>query len=405
MIFYDYDFIRKPDESLKDYKKRCYIQKVDSDLTWSELAKIMNNQLNEYHSDSTYRKEASLWNKQGKLNNTQKQIQEKEAESAVKQDLADLILEFKKERIRLSEERTQNNAYIRKMAREDTLRDIAEDFANKMTAKKLLPTFITQQNVQLYNKEAIVCISDWHYGLDFQNAYNTYNPEICKERVAELRDKIIEIGKANNIRKLYIVNLSDLIAGRIHLTIRLESRFDVISQVMEVSEILAEFLTDLSRYFEIEYRDTMDNHSRLEPNKKDSLELETLVRIIPWYLKQRLVNNTNISIIENDLADDIITFTVFNYKIAAVHGHKDKPNKVIENMSAMTRRRNDLVLTAHLHHFFAEQSHECLHLSNGSLMGTDTFAQDLRLTNKPSQLMIICSEDNIAEAIYKIDLH
>ena len=31
----------------------------------------------------------------------------------------------------------------------------------------------------------------------------------------------------------------------------------------------------LSQAFEIEYYDTLDNHSRVEPNLKDSIDLET----------------------------------------------------------------------------------------------------------------------------------
>lgn len=51
-----------------------------------------------------------------------------------------------------------------------------------------------------------------------------------------------------------------------------------------------------------------------------------------------------------------------------------------------------------------DENHECLRLSNGSLMGVDQYANDLRLTSKPSQNMIIVSEDDVTEAIYKIKL-
>jgi len=62
-----------------------------------------------------------------------------------------------------------------------------------------------------------------------------------------------------------------LIAGRIHLTIRFNSRIDVITQTIEVSELLAEFIDELSTYVPIDYYSVIDNHSRLEPNKKDAL--------------------------------------------------------------------------------------------------------------------------------------
>lgn len=397
--FIDVDFLKQPSETEHDYRLRCYIQKESSDVSWRHLAKIMNNELGRTSDESVYRNQYKRWKKKGLF------FIEESDDTEVSDVLKDLILEVKKERHKLSEERTQNNAYIRKLAREETIKEIAFEYASKMSNKKLL----TYSNMQYpctitKEKEGILLLSDWHYGIDVNNYFNIYNPSICKERVSELRDKVIEFGLMYGIQKLHIVNLSDLIAGRIHLTIRLESRIDVITQVMDVSEILAEFISDLANYFTIEYRDVLDNHSRLEPNKKDSLELETLVRIIPWYLKERLVNFNNVYIIDNCCADDIITFNVFDYNIVAIHGHKDKLSKVIDNMTNMTRRRNDLVLSAHYHHLSMEEEHECLRISNGSLMGVDTYAQDLRLTNKPSQTLIISSKDNVAEAICKINL-
>ena len=37
------------------------------------------------------------------------------------------------------------------------------------------------------------------------------------------------------------------------------------------------------------------------------------------------------------LQQDIITYKVFNHEIAAVHGHKDSQEKVIQNLSLMTK--------------------------------------------------------------------
>ena len=385
-----------PNESVKDYEIRCFNLREKYKLSWKELALIINNNTNRYFDEGYYRKKASRYRKKSLVNNDN---------IIPSDDLKDLLLEIKKERVKLSEERTQNNAYIRKLSREETLKEIADNFADKMSVKKLL---IQQKNntfIKDDNAEAIVMLSDWHYGLEINNYFNVYNPEICKKRVSKLLQEVINIGTQHKITKLHVVNLSDLIAGRIHLSIRLQSREDVISQVMTVSEILAEFLLELSNYFNIVYTDVMDNHSRLEPNAKDSIELETLVRIIPWYLQQRLQHVQNIEYVYNTYADDIAAFKIFDFNVVAVHGHKDKLNKIIENLSAMTRRRNDLVLSAHYHHLSLDESHECMRISNGSLMGVDSYAQDLRLTNKPSQTMIICTPDNITKAIYKINLN
>lgn len=386
-------FMLREGESVFDYKLRCYKEKKLTSISWSKLALIMNNQLGTNHWESYYRKEAKKLKDQAIFND----------EDNLSNDLKDVVRQIKKERYKLAEERTQNNAYIRKLSREETIKDIAHDLVQNISTKKFLEPVPTEFPDVVTNKAGILMLSDWHYGIDIKNYFNTYNPDICRQRVATLRDQVIEKGLENNISKLYVVNLSDLISGRIHLTTRLENREDVISQIIAVSEILAEFLSSLSAYFDIVYTDVLDNHSRLEPSKKDSLELETLVRIIPWYLKERL-SDYRVTFVDNDFSDDIASFKVFDFNIVAVHGHKDRPNKIIENLSAMTRRRNDLVLCAHYHHFSCDESHETLRISNGSLMGTDTYAQDLRLTNKPSQTLIISTPDNVTHCIYKINL-
>ena len=106
----------------------------------------------------------------------------------------------------------------------------------------------------------------------------------------------------------------------------------------------------------------------------------------------------------NTYADDIISFKVFDWEVVAVHGHKDSPSRVISNMIAATRKRNDLVLSAHFHHFSADEENECVRVSNGTLMGVDTHSQDLRLTSRPSQNLIVANADNVTEFICKINV-
>ena len=174
---------------------------------------------------------------------------------------------------------------------------------------------------------------------------------------------------------------------------------------MKVSELLAEFLTQLSKYFNIEYYDCLDNHSRLEPNKALSMKLESLSRIVTWYLRDRQLND-NINIhTNNTYGMDIIDFNIGKFNILAVHGDIDKPATIVKTLTTYTQKHFDMILTAHYHHFSADEENNTLVISNGSLMGTDTYAQDLRLTSAPSQNLIIVSNDNVCECIYRINLN
>lgn len=314
-----------------------------------------------------------------------------------------LLHKIKKERVKLTDELVQNNAYIRQLAREETLKEIAREYAEVMYKGKILKTDFEQPAI--FSKEsAIVQLSDWHYGLDVDNYWNKFNPEICIERVNRLQNEIIKRCK-DKVGSLYIVNLSDLISGYIHLSLRLQNRCDVITQTMDVAEILAEFINNLSKYFNIEYYDCLDNHSRLDPNKKDSINLESLVRIIHWYLIERFKENYRVTIHNSDkYGGDIVEFRCNGHLIAGVHGDNDTLQNVVERISLMTGNTYDLILTAHNHSFAANEDTNCIVLQNGSLMGTDFYATKLRKKSRPSQNLIFVSQNNVIDSIHRIVL-
>lgn len=390
----------KPDETFEQYKQRIYRGKSNGliDLTWQQISNLFAENFGIIKNESTWRKECKS------LYPTVVEEVAKNKPNVADKDLAEFLLEFKKERVKLSDERTQNNAYVRKMAREETLIEIAKIVVENMSGKKMLKEYVPHSFIIPSQREAIVQISDWHYGIEFTTFVNKFNPDVCVERVSQLLNECKEYFERNPVNKIYVVNLGDLISGRIHNTIRLSSRYDVITQCIHVAELVAEFLNELSSIAPVEYYDCFDNHSRLEPNKADSLDLESLVRIIPWYLRNRFEGNANISIERNIVNGDIIAFPVMNDKwtVGGVHGHKDKPNKVVENLTLFTKVKFDMILTAHLHHFSADERNETLVISNGSLMGTDKYAEDLRLSALPSQNIILINENRVMEDLHRV---
>lgn len=375
-------------------------------LNWSEIASILNKVYRpesqrtvKYYRDKFYRIKP-------RYKNVDYTIRELEAKC---DSTIDEIFEEKKKKYKASDELVQANAYIRRLSREETILEIARDVANKFGSTRLLDTTPVEKLESPFKtpkKSAILTLSDWHAGLDFKNHWNTYNVGIMVKRLITLKNKVIKAIIDENIEELYVNNLGDLIAGRIHLTIRLESRIDTISQIILVSELLAEFLTEISKYTKIKYYDCSDNHSRIEPNKTNSLDLESLSRIIPWFLAYRLKDIQNIEVnVSNTYGDDIINYECRGFKIAGVHGDKDAPGRVVSNISLMTQEHYDMIVTSHLHHFSADEQNETLVISNGSLMGTDTYAKNLRLNSKPSQNLIIVSDDCVCEKLYRIVLN
>lgn len=370
--------------------------KDDLHLTWQNIADIVSQYFDgENHSESYYRKRY----RDGIIHSDFEEV-DNSAEDF--ETIESKILKLRKEKVKLSDERVQNNAYIRRLAREDTIKEIAKYYADKMNCTKILPTTHIIDNNGY--KEALLMISDWHYGIEINNYYNIYDTDIAKARIRDLLDETISRCDKENISHIHVLNLGDMICGRIHLQLRLESRIDTITQIMEVSEILAEFLNELSQHYKVDYYECSDNHSRIEPNKKDSIDLESLHRITKWYLKNRFYGNENVSVNDNKYSDDIISLNVLGHSIIGVHGHDDAPNTALDKLTLMTQSHHDLLCMAHRHHFAADESNSTLVVCNGSMMGTDSYAEKLRLSSIPSQNLVFITEANVCDSIHRLVL-
>lgn len=380
--------IKRPEETELEYKKRIYLYRDLYDLTWNDIADVINNELNCNYSADKYRKESY-------------KILDKQASQLLQAE--DKVFEYKKERVKLNDQRLQINALTRLVAREETFKEIAIEVASNISKNKIfdIPKNITVKNAE---KKAILCIGDWHYGLDVDLFYNTYNVDIAVERITTLLNAVLVHLKEHSIDDLYVINLGDMISGRIHLPLRINNRIDTVQQTIEISEILAEFLTVLSEHTNVNYVSVSDNHSRVEPNKKESLQTESFARIIDWFLEERLSNNKNIHFIENTFSEDFAIFNVFDHCVVAVHGDKDPQRGIVDRLNSYLQGHIDLLISAHRHHFTADENNFTEFYCNGSLIGQDDYSANLRLNSKPSQLLFICTPDNFSEIIYKIKL-
>ena len=384
--------VKNDKESTLDFIGRVCSLKYEMGLTWDETADILNNELDKDYNERTYRRKYQKW-----LNNYDPQETTSISKSISDETTQENIVELKKERIKLRDERSQINALTTLQAREEMMYETAIECAKKIGATKPLDFSITQRTKNS-TKEGILAIGDWHYGIEIDEYWNKFNTKICRNRVKQLAIQALDIIDKEKLSKIHVLNLGDMISGRIHLPLRINSRIDVVTQTIEVSELVAEFLNFLSEFVTIEYYSVSDNHSRVEPNKKEALQTETFSRIIDWFLEERLRDNKNIKINRNEISNDICTFNVLNHSIAAVHGDKDKTKTLIKNLNTYTQSHFDLILSAHAHHFSADEDNGTMRLCNGSLVGSDDYSSRLRLNSQPSQLFIVSSKNNVKDS-------
>lgn len=333
-------------------------------------------------------------------------------ESANQPELVKQRHEIFKERQKLRDERTNLNRTLRDEARierfEDTIIEAIKTLDKLPEIKPIHNVVVDTKEVLPFAKspvEAIAMLSDLHIGMEIDEYCNKYNVDIATIRVNKWVQDVIKYCKANKVQRLNIVNLGDLISGLIHTTLRIQEEFDVATQVIQASEIVARALNALQEAApEVIYRSCTDNHSRFMPNKNEHIEKENWCRIIDWYLKERL-KDTNIIFKNDNLSQSLGKFQLMNGKtVMFAHGHLDKPNASFQNFIGATEEFVHYVLLGHYHCEKVKMFQNMKVLINGSICGTDPYAESIRKYTKPAQTLLIFDDDNLINHSINLDI-
>lgn len=301
-------------------------------------------------------------------------------------------IELEKERIKLRDEKNRYKKLLRDNARDECIHELIINEVANIALKKPL---INNINPIIKNTDntGLLQLSDWHYSIIANNFLNVYNADIFNKRIKKVVEKTIEYGDFFNIEELYILLQGDFISGGIRNIIRIQNQEDTISQVIKTSEVLAEILNTLSSYFKTNVSIVTDNHSRITPDKKDSLNEENYIRITEWFLKERFKNRRDINFLKNEIGLDISTFKIYDYTCGSIHGDKDKFNNVVNRLTTFTRKIYDYIFTSHNHHLNVEEINMVKVISNGSLSGVDEYSYDLRMSSTPLQNFIVFNKE------------
>lgn len=115
------------------------------------------------------------------------------------------------------------------------------------------------------------------------------------------------------------------------------------------------------------------------------------------------IKSPNVEFVKNTIDDSIAIYDVLNTKIVAIHGDKDKLTTVMNDMMKMLHIFPNEIHLGHFHHHFEREEYDCEVSVNGSLMGTDNYAKNIRKKGTPMQkLKIYNAEGQLCT--YKIKL-
>lgn len=394
-------YLRKENEEDLEYAMRLIEIKKEEhpdDLDWSDIVNMLGLDLNK---DSLRKSQDTEFGGIAVYKKMKEKIA-KNKDIDYHEEIKVQLEELKKERMKLSDERAALNRRLRDRARQESIYELAKEYAENISKINPFSSKMIKENNN--SKSAILTLSDFHYGLVINEFNNEYNSEIFMQRLKKLYNSVYEYLKLNKVENLYVLGLGDYLSGIIHTTIRIENRESIVKQVMDISEILANFLYSISEICNVYYYDVSDNHGRIFSNKDENLNNENFSLFIKWYLKARFKDCENIFICDNNISEEIGIVKIYGKNYGFTHGHRDKISDVVQNMSLMTKEFFDAIFIAHSHHFEANEVHGTYIYMNGTLSGTDAYANNVRRTSNPSQNLFIIDKECGIECQYLIRL-
>jgi hypothetical protein len=398
-------YARRPDESEISYHKRLVygklVDKTLADVDYSELAPYVYGQA--YSSDVARR---MMYGSKRTLDLIEKCAEQNINSGDILETIQTERLELQKERQRFYDQRREYNKLVSVDARRENLESCLIDAAenlNESIGALYGGSYCVNTDP---TTEAVLVFCDWHYGLTTNNIWNNYNTAICKTRVQSVVQNAIQKITLHGCSKLHIIVLGDLIHGAIHTSARVASEELVCEQIMNVSELLAQSINELSRYVDetIVYI-TYGNHARTVQRKEDSIHRDNMERLISWWLKERLKNNDGVQIAPES-ADEFIFVDTCGHGICASHGDLDSVKSSTRLLPTLFQKKYgrdiECVLLADKHH---RENFEELGVNAmicGALCGSDDYANGKRLYSTPEQTLLIVTKDLGIDAEYRI---
>lgn len=387
------DLERKPNETTLAYHKRIVYGKLSdktlADIDYTELAELTYGK--PYSSDVARR---MFYGSKFTLDLLAAEQADCIADSKILSELDEKMIELRKERQKFFDQRNAFNKAVRDRSRQEELNEIIVDAIHNGD----LPELNYERNfIESSGNDLLVSLNDLHYGASHSNHWGSYNSSIARDMINHYLDRIIKIAETHQSENCIVWENGDAISGAIHRSIQITNKENVIEQIMGASELIAEFIAELSKHFKtVKFVSVSGNHSRIDPNKDNALVDERLDDLIEWYISARLQNFENVEIGCGEKIDStmyLIDIRGKNY--CGVHGDFDGSASKVQSLQTMVGKPLYAVLSGHMHHNKVDEVQGVKTVMAGSFLGMDDYCVQKRIFGKPEQMVCVCDEDGI----------
>lgn len=375
------------------------------DVKWVDIAEFFNKAFRadetEYRTESSYRKKFKNY-----IDAKNLFVKQNLDDVDMSEELSMKLRELEKAKIKLRDERTD----YQKSLREDARRESFIELIERVMKEKIDAFDYKASPVINSDDDMVVCLSDLHAGIEIDNWWNVYDTQILKNRLHKYLNEIHKIQKTHQCKICHVVLGGDAISGAIHENLRLQNNENVIEQLKIVITYIGEFIYILQEWFEsINIYSVSGNHSRLNPNKEYHLKGEELEEMIPFCLKIQFAQNDKVSVCDYMACKIDSTISAFktrgNKLFYVVHGDHDTPSNVVKNLTLMSGTKPDGIIMGHRHNNALSTEHGVKIIQCGSVVGTDDYCVDKRISGEPEQCVFITNEHRTIQCLYDIGLN
>ena len=313
----------------------------------------------------------------------------------------EVLLELKKEKVKLADLKNSVNRNIRQLARVENMIELIINECNNISNFKLVDV----NTVKPYKDghKALCLISDIHYdGTD--KPINNFNKVI---------DYTIDKCRLHQINQLNVMIAGDIINNELHNTIRIENREDVSKQIVNVSKLISDGLYKLAKHIPmITVAVVVGNHERSVEKYKNALTTDTYLPVIKELIELRVDDIHNIVILPNAEVDGEIDdrFCVMNFDgktHVVAHGDsiKNPAKNAIRTVEGYLGNsiRIDYLYLGHFHSEKSFQTYEANVVINGALYNGSDYGKKLLLRTPEVQKLMILNNGDI-ECTYNMRL-
>ena len=355
--------------------------------SWQSVADVLNSLLHTEYTESKFRKQFQSFQKmldanQSRILDNDNYVQQIRKE---KEDL-------RKERIKLQTVNVERNRIDRAESRQELYYEYVGSVIESLPVPEFKPIFC-KDNFDEHKINYLLCISDPHYGAEFKSENNEYSPEIFKDRLTFLSEKIYEFVMQKKMYKINIAMLGDSLQGLLRCSDLKINDSSIVKALVDYSRLIGQFLSQLSTFVKVEYYHVPSaNHTQLRPlgTKASEIADEDLEYVIGHYIQDLCKDNYRVNVHLADENKQYIEINIDGFDVLAMHGHQIKNIETsLKDLSMLRRSFIDYLILGHYHNGKEIPSSEgCLHdteiLVCPSFVGSDPYSDSLMKGSKAS---------------------